>query len=296
MSNHVESAHPVKTTSTRPKGKRKRRVLLLAVCLFFVLAAFVHINNNWIQVEPYTVAIQGLPKELDGLTIAHLSDIHLPKNASTVPNLIRLVAAQSPDLILITGDWVDRTADVSTCGLDELCKALSAIGPTYAVTGNHEMENSGLAQWRMILQENGVGLVDNTYAVLEKDGQSLALMGLANGVPYSPNRFEGLDSFQALPKILLAHHPELWPSYCDNSYAIRPDLVLSGHAHGGQIRLPWIGGLLAPNQGFFPKYTSGHYAADNGTQMIVSRGLGNSIFPVRVFNRPHLPVITLTGG
>ncbi|HGW4883332.1 TPA: metallophosphoesterase, partial [Pseudomonas aeruginosa] len=278
---------------TEPVRKRKGKRLMIWACILFALVAFATINNNWIQVDPFTLPIQGLPQALDGLKIVHLSDIHLPKNAGTLPRLIQLVADQSPDLILITGDWVDRSADVLACGLLEMSEGLAAIAPTYAVTGNHEMENRNPAAWKAVLQKSGVHIIDNTYAVFEKQGQSLALMGLANGVPYAPERFTQIERIADLPRILLAHHPELWPTYSAQSYEIRPHLVLSGHAHGGQIRLPWIGGLLAPNQGFFPRYASGQYSADNGTHMIVSRGLGNSIFPLRVFNRPHLPVITL---
>lgn len=97
-----------------------------------------------------------------------------------------------------------------------------------------------------------------------------------------------------MPKILLAHRPEGFSTYSSDSFSIKPDLVFSGHAHGGQFRIPISNkGIVAPNQGFFPKYTSGLYASNNGVQMIVSRGLGNSIIPIRINNRPHLPIIEL---
>lgn len=138
---------------TEPVRKRKGKRLMIWACILFALVAFATINNNWIQVDPFTLPIQGLPQALDGLKIVHLSDIHLPKNAGTLPRLIQLVADQSPDLILITGDWVDRSADVLACGLLEMSEGLAAIAPTYAVTGNHEMENRNPAAWKAVLQK-----------------------------------------------------------------------------------------------------------------------------------------------
>jgi len=188
---------------------------------------------------------------------------------------------------------IDSSSDIQECGLSELCSGLSGICDVYAVKGNHEIWNGNIVLWEKILNENKVNIIEEKYVILEKDSQKIALMGLSDGQPYSYSAFRDIENVKGLYKVLLAHRPELFETYCSDSFAIRPDLVFCGHAHGGQFRIPFVGGLIAPNQGIFPQYTSGLYSSENGTMMVVSRGLGNSVIPFRINNRPHLPVIIL---
>lgn len=137
-------------------------------------------------------------------------------------------------------------------------------------------------------------VVENSIEIYEKEGSVIAVMGLKDGYSYTQEHFDDLEMARGILRILLAHRPELFFSYHSDTNEIKPDLVLCGHAHGGQFRIPFVDrGLVAPNQGLFPRYTSGLYASGNGVRMVVSRGLGNSIIPVRLNNRPHLPVINL---
>lgn len=256
------------------------------------LAAYLTAQNTWIQVEHFEVS-QAVN---DGgrFQIVQLSDLHLPKTASRIDKIVRLVRNQSPDLIVLTGDLVDSPANLESCGLSRLCQRLRELAPVYAVTGNHEFKNGNVGLWSDILRRSGVIIVDDTYAIFEKNGNKLAVMGLSNAMPYDMEIFEDIEEIAQLPRILLAHQPQLFETYASEDDLIRPDLVFCGHAHGGQIRLPGIDGLLAPGQGFFPKYTSGLYESQAGTAMIVSRGLGASEFPFRIHNRPHMPVVTFS--
>ncbi len=276
------------------KTVRRLRGLLVFLLMSLLLVVYLLVQNNWIQPENIRLVYDNLPSAFDGFRIVHISDTHLPKNASSVEKIVRLVAEQEPDIVVMTGDSIDMSAELNSCRLEELCEGLSAICGVYAVTGNHEVASGQILEWKSILSERGAMLLDDDYIFLEREGQKIVIAGLRDGELYSADTFAS----QELPdyfQILIAHRPELWVSYLPPD-GPRPDLVLAGHAHGGQIRIPGVGGLVAPDQGFFPQYTSGVYALDDATNMVVSRGLGNSILPFRVNNRPHLPVITLVAG
>lgn len=268
----------------------------ISIIIFFVLVVslYCYAENNWIEVEHIKIEADNLPDELNGLKIAHISDVHLPKNASTTDNLINMVKQQKPDIIVMTGDIIDESANLKTCGLGKLCKGLSEIAKTYAVTGNHEFLNGNVTEWTNILAENNVEVIDNKIETYIKNNKSIAIAGLKDGSEYNPADFKDVSNAKGIPMILLAHRPELFvSSYSSDLNSIKPDIVFSGHAHGGQFRIPVINkGIFAPGQGLFPQYTSGLYI-NNNVKMVVSRGLGNSIIPIRINDRPHLPVIEL---
>lgn len=241
--------------------------------------------------EHFYIKIKDLPEEINGLVIVQLSDVHLSKNTAKIEKILNKVSAQNPDIIVITGDTVNKNTSFKICGLNELCQGLTKIAPAYAVSGNHETKSTHFNQWIKILERNNIIFIDNKQQRYTKNGKSLIIIGLADGDGYQTANF---NNPMQMPVVLLAHRPELFvSSYSSASNRSKPDLVFSGHAHGGQFRLPLIKqGIFAPNQGLFPKYTSGLYF-NNNVQMIVSRGLGKSIFPLRLNNRPHMPVIEL---
>lgn len=272
--------------------KELKYIRLASVIIFFtlVIIGYCFAENNWIEVEHIKIEINNLPKELNGLKIAHISDVHLSKNDSNIDNIVNKVKQEKPDIIVMTGDIIDQSADLKTCGLDKLCKGLSEITKTYAVTGNHEIWNKHVDEWTNTLTENDIKVIDNKVEMYTKNDKSIAVVGLMDGNEYKP------VNINDIPMILLSHRPELFvSSYSSDLNSINPNIVFSGHAHGGQFRIPIIDkGVIAPNQGLFPKYTSGLYTNSN-VKMIVSRGLGNSIIPIRINNRPHLPIIELVG-
>jgi predicted MPP superfamily phosphohydrolase len=173
------------------------------------------------------------------------------------------------------------------------------IAPIYFVSGNHEAWSGMYPEIKDRLLASGVIVLDDTFTEILKGDGSIKLFGLADpGFSNGGNRnieasTEALDrlvsdwSEDEDFKVLLTHRPELFEHYCDNNI----DLIFAGHAHGGQFRIPFIGAVFAPDQGFFPEYTSGSYGEEDST-MFVSRGLGNSIIPIRIFNRPEIISVT----
>ncbi len=259
-----------------------------------VIIVYVYLQNNWVQVEHIDVAINNLPEELKGLKIAHVSDVHIPLYAPDTERFIKILQRKKPDMIALTGDILDGSGEWDNPDFIKFCTDLTDIAVTYAVRGNHEARRRDAEKWAKAVGETGVLVVENRIEMFKRGGSMIAVMGLRDGDGYSAERFHGLEAAEDIPRILLAHRPELFDSYCSVSNEIKPDLVLSGHAHGGQFRIPFVNkGIVAPHQGFFPKYTSGLYTSESGVQMVVSRGLGSSIIPVRLNNRPHLPIVHL---
>ena len=266
-------------------------VLIVAVC---VRGAW---ENHALQCNPLTVEDEKLPAAFDGLRIAHISDLHNTPFGKDQKKLIELLTKAKPDLIVVTGDLIDKRRPGMRNALDFAAQAVR-IAPVYYVPGNHEAASAEYSALKRQLAELGVILLDDRAVRLERGEEVLTLMGVADPRMCVPNEnaaiarcmqeklsavTEGAQGYQ----ILLAHRPETLAQYAQAGI----DLVFCGHAHGGQFRLPW-GGVIAPNQGFFPKITAGIHR-EGGTQMVVSRGLGNSWIPIRLFNCPEVLLVTL---
>ena len=279
------------------KHSQKRR---LKWWLLYLPAAFIAILTGWLiwgnrtlEVTTLTVPVKGLPSSFEGLKIAHVSDLHARRLGEAQKDLLDAVANAKPDLIAVTGDLVNfDTDDLSS--VKEFVDGAVKIAPVYYITGNHEAENPILTELKIYLEQAGVVLLFDCAETLTRNGETLTLMGLTDvNMPDVECEEEMLRRLELLSKenegcrILLSHRPELLESV----YAGRAELVLTGHAHGGQVRFWPIDGLYAPGQGLFPKYTAGLYT-QGGTQMIVSRGLGGP--EPRVNNRPELLILTLT--
>ena len=275
-------------------------ILILSALLLF---AFLYWQNSSLTVSQYDIPLSGLPKEFDGCRIVHLSDLHNKRFGKRQKRLLTCVLARKPDYIVLTGDLADkrRTRDERFFPARELCEGLVKIAPVFAAMGNHETEKNRVEKMTAVLEACGVTVLADKTALLHKNGASLPVIGLAD-IAVSAERFgnrQGSFAHCTVLKelyhgagegcaILLSHRPHLVPIY----RAAGVPLVLSGHAHGGQIRLPFIGGLLAPEQVLFPKYTSGVHKLGAVT-MVISRGLGNSLFPFRIFNRPEVVCLQL---
>lgn len=271
-------------------GRLLRFVLLLAV-----VAGFWYFENRTIDSETFEVVSDRLPSAFDGLRVVELADLHGASFGPGNRDLIKAVRAAEPDLIAIDGDLADENTDLSV--IRTLAGELVQIAPTYYVTGNHEWAMKGRKELFAILEEAGVNTLHNEYVRLERDGQYMVIAGVddPNG-PWDQKTPETLtEEIRAAcgdPYIvLLAHRNDMLARWD----ALGLDVVLAGHAHGGVIRLPVVGGLLGTGMQFFPEYTAGVYQKGR-TSLLVSRGLGNSGLPFRVFNRPHLPVLVLRSG
>lgn len=232
-------------------------------------------------------------QEFDGLKLLHLSDLHNKEFGTQQSVLLEMTGSLKPDIILVTGDIIDRRNVNLQKALKYFENAIN-IAPVYFTSGNHEHRYSGFDGLKNDLKEMGVIVLDNEIAVLEKNNEVISIIGV-NDFDFFENSTDFKNTINKLSskaqgfKILMSHKPHKIQIYKESGV----HLVLSGHAHGGQIRLPLIGGLYAPGQGFFPRFTSGLYKLGNNVSLIVSRGLGDSIFPWRINNPPEMIMITL---
>lgn len=240
---------------------------------------FVWLNNSWIQTSRYTVEM-GVEREVK---IVHLSDLHGKSFGKKNARLISKVLKEAPDFIVITGDIIHKYRERDKRVALELVSSLSAIAPVLFISGNHEMRGMGYRFLKKDLTEAGALVLDNECTqVCGLTVVGLNCASLKNDVIYKITP-------ETQNKILLAHMPQFIDRYAKAGYK----LVLSGHAHGGQWRIPFTKiGLYSPGQGVFPKLTSGEHTRGE-TKMIISRGLGNSECPLRLFNRPEMVVVNI---
>lgn len=271
----------------------KRLVIFIGVIAFILWIIW---GNTYIQVSHFTIENEKIPQEFDGYKIAQISDLH---NKDWGDRLVNALEEETPDIIVITGDLIDSSHTDLEVAM-ELISQIKNMAPIYFVTGNHEAWSNQFTILKQDLLDEGVTILDNNKIILQQGEEEILLVGLQDP---SFNIEGGMISEQTTSiesklseltngfegyKILLAHRPELFEAYVSENI----ELILSGHAHGGQIRIPFIGGLIAPNQGLLPEYTSGVYQ-ENESNMIISRGLGNSMIPVRINNSPELVIVEL---
>lgn len=277
----------------RKKTKRRRRILKIFLLLVLVFAVMVMDSNYRIDVTEYELSYTDLPKGFDGFRIVSLSDIHEADFGEGNKNLLDKVEKAEPDIIAVTGDLIDEPGHEAY--VRNLMESLLNIAPVYYVTGNHEWASGAIQELFAVLEETGVTVLRNDYVKLERGGETIVLAGVddPNG-PYdmkTPAELmeeiraqEGEEAFV----VLLAHRNDKIDLYSQ----LQIPLVLCGHGHGGVVRLPFTDGLINTNREWFPTYTSGVYT-ENGTDMLVSRGLGNNTGMFRFLNNPHIPVAVL---
>jgi len=281
------------------KGKKRRTALIVFVILLIPFLIWIYWGNTSIQVTEIGIDSKKIPESFRGFRIVQVSDLHNTEFGESQSRLLSAIKNAAPDLIAVTGDLIDsRFTDMEIAM--EFVHGVTEIAPVYYVTGNHEARTDEYSELVEQLVQAGVVILNDESIEIENGSEAIRLMGVndpeftAQGDAYVGNAYvmdaklTAMLTEDSTYTILLSHRPELFDVYAYNNI----DLVLSGHAHGGQVRLPFIGGLAAPNQGFFPQYSEGVYEKSR-TKMVVSRGLGNSIFPIRINNHPELVVITL---
>ena len=280
------------------KLSKKRVILIVSVVLLVGLSVWTIWGNTALEINEYTIMSDKLPEAFLGFRIAQVSDLHNAEFGEGNKKLIELLSQTDPGIIVITGDLIDSRQTDIDIALGFVRQAVE-IAPVYYVSGNHESRVGEYERLKAGLEEAGAVVLENRKVQIIREGESITLMGIDDpsfradylfGDAASVARMEienqrgDFDGYT----ILLSHRPELFDLYVDTGM----DLVFSGHAHGGQFRLPILGGLVAPNQGFFPQYDAGRFDEEN-TTMIVSRGVGNSIIPIRFNNRPEIVLVTL---
>ena len=263
---------------------RKRFWIPLLLALILCLWGFF--ENTMLKITDFAVSGPELPAAFDGFVIAQISDFHNGRNGGAI---VKHLSDLQPDIIVMTGDLIDSQHTDMETALTFVEKA-AAIAPCYYVPGNHEAWIREYDTFQTRLQSAGVSVLRNEVLPLERDGQRICLAGIDDpgflGESIFSKKLAQLKTEDYC--ILLSHRPEYFDLYCQKEF----DLVLSGHAHGGQIRIPFLGGIVAPGQGLFPDYDAGLFVRDR-TSMVVSRGLGNSVIPIRLNNPPELVLITL---
>lgn len=276
-------------------SKKTKRALCVLLTLFVAFSIVTVWGNITLSVERISTDSDKLNIE-GGFKIAHISDYHNTKNKFLTDAILSSLTEEKPDVIFVTGDLVDcRKTDIEK-GLAFVSEIIE-IAPVYYVTGNHECNISINSQTdfdNMIsdMEDMGVTVLRGENAEIKlENGEKINVFGIDDPYFHCSSMLEVTGTTNELCSeleieegynVLLAHHPEQLDVYSLYGF----DVVFSGHAHGGQGRLFGFG-LIAPDQGFFPEYTSGLYV--NGkTYLVVSRGIGNSIAPVRIFDRSHL--------
>ena len=264
---------------------------LLKILIFIVgVIAFFYINNNWIVTTEHNYSSEKVPASFDGFRVTQVTDLHDATFGENQKILVDKVRATKPDVIFITGDLVDsRRYDLQNSL--QAVEQFVEIADVYYVLGNHEVALNNMTEIYDALMEVGVHVLPNDAVVLERNGEKIAIAGIEDplmGTEASWMIDEANKKTEDAFTLLLSHRPEEFATYVEKGV----DVVFTGHAHGGQVRLPFIGGLVAPTQGLLPKYTAGVHE-QNETTMVISRGLGNSIFPYRVFNLPEIIVMEL---
>ena len=278
------------------RARRRRRhpfLKFLLLCIFF--AVFFWWSNHSLQTQSFTYTSERLPAGFDGCVIVQLSDLHGAEFGEDNRDLLDQVRAAGPDYIFLTGDLQDRYRKTPQSYSINLGRALAEIAPTYFVTGNHEWAFPDVRGLKRGLREAGVTVLTNEFVALARDGDQILLAGIddPNGFADQKTPEELAEEIRAVEGdpfwLLLAHRN----NYFEKEYsALGADLVISGHGHGGLIRLPFTDGLVSVERTLFPSYTAGFYEV-NGMDLFVSRGLGNSGKTFRLFNRPELVILTL---
>lgn len=279
-------------------AKIKRVILAVVAASLFVLIIWTIWGNTALELNCYTITSEELPEGFDGYRIAQVSDLHNAEMGKDNEKLLTMLQNAQPDIIVITGDLID-SRDTDLAVALRFAEQAIKIAPCYYVTGNHEARIPEYPKLKEGLTELGVFVLEDARLEIEQSGETIVLLGVDDPsfeVDYlsgdahtrMKDKLDALMNEEDGYTILLSHRPELFEIYADHGV----NLVLSGHAHGGQFRLPFAGGLVAPNQGLFPEYDAGQYM-DHNTCMIVSRGVGNSIIPIRFNNRPEVVLIEL---
>lgn len=276
--------------------KKKRTVLICTAIILILVTAFVMWGNKALETNTYIIESDKISSSFDSYRIAQVSDLHNTQIGKDNKRLIKALKEAQPDIIVVTGDHIDsRQPDVEVA--TSFMKQAVEIAPCYYINGNHESRiPDEYEKLKEELTKLNVTILENDSIKLNKNGEYITLSGICDPEFYADvvrSKLTETTIKNAKPDdnsytILLSHRPDLFELYAEYDF----DLVFSGHAHGGQFRLPFVGGLYAPQQGAFPKYDAGLFT-EQDTNMLVSRGIGNSLFPFRFNNRPEIIIAEL---
>ena len=285
---------------TRRREPRGRYIFIILLLALLLLIGFLYYDSNTrLVTTEFKLSYTELPDAFNGFRIVSLADIHGAEFGEDNQVLIDAVKAAEPDIIAIVGDLIDRYQSSKPVeeqlGIAQsLAEKLVSIAPVYYITGNHEWDSGKIKPLLEILKESGVNVLQNQYVRLDGGGRPVILAGVDD--PNGPRDMIKPAAFiesiysNEYPEflIVLSHRNSNLEMYSE----LGADLVLSGHAHGGMVRLPFTDGLIGPYSELFPTHTSGVYKQMN-TDMVVSRGLGSQFGWTRFLNNPEVVVVEL---
>ncbi len=282
---------------------KKRTIMILFIILIttiIVALIYFYIDTNKLETTEYQIYSERLPNSFDGFRIMFLSDLHEAEFGKNQTILLEKVKNSEPDIIVVGGDIFSALPE-NFEKIECLFKQLSKLAPTYYTPGNHESHEGAYYEMLKVISDIDIKILFNQSQTISIGEQSIDIFGLrdpgfapdikinkprdiakrelAKLIPEKPEKFS----------VLVSHRPDYIEFYGESGV----DVVLTGHAHGGQIRLPFLGAVIAPGQGLFPKLTQGVHYSDE-TAVVISRGLGVSeLLPLRTFNRPELVLVVL---
>ncbi|GIO25461.1 metallophosphoesterase [Ornithinibacillus bavariensis] len=278
--------------SPYPKKFKRKMWLFLGTLLILGTSAKAYFDTNVFKINKVQFQTNKIAAG-SKITVLQISDVHNKISRSQHEKLIEAVIRVNPDVIVLTGDLVDRTtADLTNVFL--FIEQLVEVNQnTFFVTGNHERDNSNVDELLAGLADCGVTVLSNSNTEIMIRDSTINLVGIDNESTNHENMnlaFSGIKHEKYT--ILLSHSPGVVMNYQD----IPADLILSGHTHGGQIRLPLVGAIVAPNQGYFPKYDKGTFEIGSEQYIYIDSGLGTSVAPVRFWNQSQISLIEINGS
>ena len=280
------------------KHPRKHHPILTLLALAVLAAAFLRWDNTALQTAYFDPTFSELPEGFDGCRITVLGDFHSAYFGQENERLLDAVRKTAPDYIFLVGDLLDSYREVPENYAARTADGLCAIAPVYYVTGNHEWAIRDVPALKETLTNHGVTVLSNQFLTLERNGDTVVLAGIDDPNGYADQKTPETVASEICAAygdpfwMLLAHRNNL---FTERYSLLGADLVVSGHGHGGIIRLPFTDGLLSAERTFFPTCTAGLYE-ENGSRLFVTRGLGNSGSTFRLFNRPEVAALTLHKG
>lgn len=291
--------------NTKKNIFKKFTFMILANMLIITITATIF-SNVCIKISAYTINLSGLS---GSARVVVISDLHGKEYGKDNKRLLAKISEQTPDAIFVVGDMLsDGDKENGFSETTKLLTELSDIAPVYFSYGNQEKEYSGdmIDGFVNTITENGIIVLDDSFVDCEINGQKIRLGGtMGHAFPFgrTMEEFENSDEYIFLknmektdsPTIVLAHMPDTFIFNGAHNYWSNIDLVVSGHTHGGVVRLPFVGGLYSPMQGFFPEYDYGFYMLGEKMQMVITSGLSGYKFIPRFLNLPEICVLTLTG-
>ena len=285
---------------------RKESFMPFVIALVVLGIGFILYNlyeNKNLTTTNYLIEQGSVPEEFSGMRFVCLCDLHLNQFGKGNEKLIKQIHACNPDAILIAGDMITITRTKDAKIALDLLEELSKLYEIYYAPGNHEnrwesypeYDNEAFLAYEKQLKNLGIQYLNNSELTIKKGNGFLQIVGLNLSMDYynkggtpKPLKKEALYSFihhkdSKAYTILLAHVPDYFDEYVEWG----ADLILSGHNHGGIVRLGKLGGVISPRYQLFPKYDAGVFKK-KGSVMLLSRGLGTHTIPIRIFNRPEL--------